>query len=76
MTQVPTPDSAVEILSAIQAVAVVQCPDEASAIIREGAILLAVTPSTQEDQNEFPFKYCLGLPREVHKSPYLTNLFR
>ncbi|MCH7988498.1 MAG: hypothetical protein IID46_05015 [Planctomycetes bacterium] len=68
------PSTCVEILSQIEQVAVTRCPEETSAVIREGALLLAVTED-KVDAQEFPFNFLLGLPRGIEISPYLSNFF-
>ena len=66
--------TSVEILSQIGQVAVTRCPKETSAVICDGAVLLAVTEAKVDDQ-EFPFNFLLGLPRGSEISPYLSSFF-
>lgn len=66
----------VEILSTISQVAITSCPEETSSIINEGAILLAVTKNAEDDMTDFPFKFLLGLPNGINKTPYLSNFFK
>jgi hypothetical protein len=69
------PDDSISILESIAQLAVTRCPEETSAVILEGAVLLAVRPSTI-DADEFPFTFLIGLPHGREISPYLSNFFK
>ena len=67
--------TSIEALRDIAQVAVYSFAPDASSAIRNGCVLLAITPASK-NANSDGFHYLIGLPRDVSVNPHLSLKFQ
>jgi len=66
--------SDLEILSGIAQVYTTWSADDTSGALRNGAVLLGISTVENDEEGE-GFRFCIGLPKGVEITPFLSNFF-
>jgi len=66
--------SDLELLSNISQIYTTWSADDASGALRNGAVLLGISIVDNDEEGE-GFRYCIGLPKGVEITPFLSNFF-
>lgn len=66
--------SDLELLSNISQVYTTWSADDTTGALRNGAVLLGITTMKNDEEGE-GFRFCIGLPKGVEITPFLSNFF-